>query len=521
MNKLLLLVKNELKKLFSFKKFTNVKKIFIFLLAIYVIGTFGTMISTFTINGTEYLSKFNLQNNIITIINILTVIMIFITSMFNSKSILFKIEDNLLAMPIKKITILLAKFISLYLVMLPFTLILAGISLVTFGIIQNLSIIYYLFTILTLIFIPIIPTVIGSIIGYFIAYLTSKVKCKKLFETVMTFLVFLIIMFMQYFVTYIITKINFSNIDINKIFSGILQPIRYVEEYLIYNNYLSLIYYILINIIILTLFILIFKKCYISITQKLNVHNVNSKYIEKKVKQKSIFNTLLLKETKRYFSIPIYVFNTSFMLIVILILAIISLFIDKEVVITMLNTYKVNIVMILTYIIGIISVMSISSNVSISIEGKKLQLLKVLPVKTKDILLAKVAFNILLICIPIFILLLLLYISLDFSIYALIHLYIFTFILSVFVSLFGIIVNLKFPKLEFDNYTQVVKQSASPLITLIVLLPVIIGIFGYTMYINLNIWNFLIIFDTATIIFNIILYYLMITWGVKVFKKID
>lgn len=151
--------------------------------------------------------------------------------------------------------------------------------------------------------------------------------------------------------------------------------------------------------------------------------------------------------------------------------------------------------MIKIQIIGIIVfciVMSNTSCVSISIEGKNLWILKSLPVDEIDILKSKILLNILL-TIPISVIcFLVIGIKLEFEIIIVVMLLI--ILLSIFSSILGLFINLLYPKLEFTSDVQVVKQSASVIITMIsnlLYVAILCGI-GYILKIN-NFEVFLII----------------------------
>ena len=99
-------------------------------------------------------------------------------------------------------------------------------------------------------------------------------------------------------------------------------------------------------------------------------------------------------------------------------------------------------------------------------------------------------------------------------------------ILSILVPLvshfIGIIVNLKYPKLDFENATEVVKQSASSFISVMIGMVLAILTFIIITKIIGNVSSILILI-VATMLYiltNIVLYTYLIKIGIKDFKSL-
>ncbi|MDZ7543401.1 ABC transporter permease, partial [Clostridium perfringens] len=127
--------------------------------------------------------------------------------------------------------------------------------------------------------------------------------------------------------------------------------------------------------------------------------------------------------------------------------------------------------------------MSCTTNSSISLEGKKLWILKSSPIKPVEIFKAKIMMNLMLILPSVAIADIIFTFSLKLSINQLIWLIIISILYSFVVPILGIIVNLYFPNLNWVSETSVVKQSASVLIQMlisasVIAVPVVIFIYG-------------------------------------------
>ena len=109
---------------------------------------------------------------------------------------------------------------------------------------------------------------------------------------------------------------------------------------------------------------------------------------------------------------------------------------------------------------GIFCVMGTSCT-SISMEGKEWWIVKSLPIPTKDIINSKILFNLLLDAPFYLVAEILLVVALKPNLIELLWVILIPVVCIVFSCVFGIFMNLKMPKLNWDNEVDVVKQSAS------------------------------------------------------------
>ncbi len=176
---------------------------------------------------------------------------------------------------------------------------------------------------------------------------------------------------------------------------------------------------------------------------------------------------LVRKEASFYFSIPIYVFNTILSPVIFFIAGIALLLYpgfsaQLAEVLPGVESWQV-FVLVACFSLGIGS----TTNSSISLEGARLRQMKSFPVSAFQIMCAKILFN----------LLLLILFSLAVSIAVGLVLFglretlvLFFAVLSVsaFVSVSGLIINLKFPMLDYTNPVAVVKQSSAVMVSVLI-----------------------------------------------------
>ena len=341
----------------------------------------------------------------------------------------------------------------------------------------------------------------------------------------MFILVFVGVSKIQSFGTIFINNVETIDMVLNNIliFPGLLFKAMYN------SNILALIAYIVLNIILFFVFCLILSKGYKNIINRLKeIKKVKKKGEVKFEKTNDITITLIKKEFRRYISIPVYVVNTFFGMILLILFAGSTIFIDKTTIINELFNTSQDAQMGLTifpFIIMVIAFTMLMSNTagsSISLEGKNLWILKTLPVDIKKVLKSKVLFNILVI-LPISIIsLVIVFFTFNLTLTELLIGILFEILISIFVGEFGIIINLKYPKINYINETQVVKQSLSSFLcvmlpmVVIMVMPIIYFIASYTISINV----FVMIICGILLLINALFYLLINTWGVKKFNKL-
>ena len=185
----------------------------------------------------------------------------------------------------------------------------------------------------------------------------------------------------------------------------------------------------------------------------------NGKSKTKKVyyKQKSQFLSLLQKESRLYFNNVTYVTNTFMFCLILIAIPLIGYFSGLKDVVPK-EMLPLIVLLCLCSLTGSCYV----SSVSISIEGKCFQNMKSMPITSSQYIRAKILFNVLLV-LPFALTAAILSVCFfaGSGVVAIIAYFVLPVMSVVLSSCFGILLNLLFPKMQFSNYAQVVKQSLS------------------------------------------------------------
>lgn len=275
------------------------------------------------------------------------------------------------------------------------------------------------------------------------------------------------------------------------------------------------------------------SKYYFRIISKSSEKSVSTKTNKEiKIKQRSQLSALVKKETKRYFSSTVYMFNTL-VGVVLLLIATIAMSVNFGGTIEMITEGEdlgidLNEVLNLMpkiffgLIIATTCLTSITSS-SISLEGKNFYILKSLPVKFDKILLGKILSSNLITMPAIFISDIVFFVAFKPEVFDAIAIILISIIMPTLIGIIGLLVNLKYPKMNATSDTEVVKQSTSSMVAVLggmiiaTILIVLLITMSTTISSNMAIIIELLVLAMATAI----LYKVLQKYGGKRIKKIN
>lgn len=534
MKKILSLLKASLSQdmnMFQYNTVKNSNKLKKVFFPIFLFGIVSVSIGAYAYMLAEPLHKVNLTYVMLSMFLTLVTILTFMSGIYKSQGILFDAKDSdlLFSLPIKRSNILFLRIFKLILFQYIYNLMFLLPAFIVYIIFERPGLSFYLISILMTILIPLIPTVVSSIIGYLVKTISSKFKAKKIIQTILSIIVFLIIYILSLRLNDFIENIATKATSINDMLTKIYYPIGAYIELITDFNILTLVKLILICIVPLLVFIYIGSKFYFKVVFNSKETSTKSKKLkETDLKEKKTpLKALTIKELKRYFSSPVYMFNTCFGLILILVMSF-FLFIKGETAFKdMLKTMDFDInttIDFLFYIIILFAGMltSITSS-SISLEGKTINITKSLPVSEKTILNSKILMALTIELPFILISILLFIIKFTPSLAYTITIILLGLIVPTLTAIIGLLVNLKYPKLNFSSDTEVVKQSISSMISIFSGMGLaIISIFGIGYFSeNYPLTNLMLIHVLLLMIITFILYKLLMKIGPKEYRKLS
>lgn len=98
-----------------------------------------------------------------------------------------------MSLPIKTSHIVASRVVQLYVLNILFSLMVMVPAGVVYAIKVNPAVVYYLFFMITLVFIPLVPIIAATIIGALISWISSRFKGSRLISLILTFAVIIVI----------------------------------------------------------------------------------------------------------------------------------------------------------------------------------------------------------------------------------------------------------------------------------------------------------------------------------------
>lgn len=503
--------------------------IVLFLLICFSIGSYAYALA-------EQLKPYNLTFVMLSVFLLLTTMIALIEGIYKAQGILFEAKDNdlLFSLPIKKSKILFVRIFKMLTFQYVFNLMFLIPAFVIYIVYENPKVNFYLISILMTFLIPIIPTVIACAIGYIVKLISVRFKVKKI---VQTFFFTVIMLSFAFFILMFNSQNMIGNIIQNgEAISDTIEKLYYpIGLYLkLINNFeiLDLVKLLLINIIPLIIFITICAKSYFKIIAKSKEHSSktikNLNEVERKIKVNIPLFALTKKELKRYLSCTTYMFNTSFGLVLSVIISILLCFKGEEVFSSMLSNYNIETggisldVIFYVFIIFAGIMTSITSS-SISLEGRTINITKSLPINEKTILNSKILMCFI-IELPFLLIANLIYIiRFTPNVIYTVLIFALSFIIILLSACIGLFMNLKYPKMNATSDTEVVKQSMSSMLSTFLGM----GIFVVSSGLVLGLSNIIkeniaiIIAQSVLFVITVILYIVLMKIGPKKYRNIN
>lgn len=390
----------------------------------------------------------------------LVVIITFFTASFRSQLILFSNKDHniLEPMPIKKSMIISTKLILFLLEELIFSIIIYLPTIYLYSFIQSSFIPSGIILMLTL---PLLSILIAVIVGFVFNLMAKRFAAFRIIIFILYIIFFILVMGLSLFMN------NIDNQGYTDITNNLVKFIPFlslVKSGFLEGEILSIVLYFVVTILSTLIVVGIYSLFYDSFYQMLQVNRKSQKFTDQKIKSNNPILTLMKKDFKIYFQSPMILINA----IVGGIMSIIIVLFLNSSLSQVPNGDEAEIIRIIyllfPYFLGLFITMSSLTSMGISIEQKNFWIMKVLPINIKDYFMSKLLINQIINGILAFISSIILVLIHQYDVIYIILIILYPQLMILAFGLFGLIINLLFPKLNWTNYNQI-KNSSSLMIT--------------------------------------------------------
>ncbi|HBJ12087.1 MAG: putative ABC transporter permease subunit [Clostridia bacterium] len=489
----------------------------------------------------EKLAPSHLTYIVLTIFIMVTSLLTIIEGVYKSQGILFEARDNelLFSLPITQSKIFFIRIFKLITFQFLYNSLFMLPAIIVYAMYEKTNVSFYLISTVMLVLLPIIPTILGCIFGYIIKGLSAKFKARNIMQVLFTSLILLGIFYVSFNMQGMVANIVQNANSIQEIITKIYYPAGLYINLIQNFNILDLIILLAINIIPAIVFVYVASIFYFKINSKLGEKGNGNKKVgvakttEKTYRVRTQLSGLIHKEMKRFFSSPVFMVNAGFgMVLMIAVTFALSINFDgminsmmqgmeTEIPIPIGEIKNMMPKVFYGFVVFISCMTSITSSM-ISLEGKSFNITKSLPVETEKILLSKVLTSNIL-SIPIFLICdVIFFIAFKVAIIDIVFILLASIVMPTLTALIGILMNLKYPKMNATSDTEVVKQSMSSMLSVfmgmfVAILSIAIMIMGNNYNTNLFVALELLTFSIITFM----LWRILKKYGAKRFKEIN
>lgn len=402
-----------------------------------------------------------------TLAGIMTLVLGIFGSIFATYSMLYQAKDNeqLLAMPIPASAILISRMVGVFFTGMLFAALVWLPAVGVYAVVLKPSAGMIILSLLMLVVFSLIILALSCFLGWVVAMIASRLRSKNLAITLLSILG--------------VGFYYYLSFNLQELLEGLLQrgdilaenirehawPLYELSQaamgdlgaFLLWLGFALLLAGITWFILTKT-----FDKI---VTMKKGTKRVE--YKEEKATVRSTMSALLRKEFKRFTTMPAYMLNCGLGILLIPALGVVLLVKQNDVagliqaVTAMWPAFPQWLPLILAAVLGLVTTMNDMSAPSISLESKNLWIVRSMPVDTDKFLFAKVWMSVILtlpftlftaiVCVLVF----------GMNTVNAVLLVIFGILVAFFNAEFGLVLNLKFPNLNWVNETAAVKTGAS------------------------------------------------------------
>lgn len=382
----------------------------------------------------------------------------FLLSFFQANGFLFQFKDYeiLGSLPIKPLSVFLAKLAAMLVFTYIFIFFLTAPIIVVYYMRAPFDILGFIYLVLGFIVLPLPAIIAGSFLSLLIAKISKRFAKSNLIQTILMFAIFLIIFVASMAGSLSAENGSFIPAWVIDAISSVYLPNEWFTAAVHEQNALNFLFLFLSHAAFFIAFVMIISR----LSVKTNQNRASGKEViikDRHLKRTPVFWALLHKEWRRFVGTPIYIFNCAMGLMMLIILSIASLIFKAQIAEAVGEFAPYALLALFAFCLSTVY----TPAVNLSLEGKNFALLKTLPIKGETIVAAKTIFNlvlevpIILVCLP------LAAIACELDVWTALASLLAIISFAVLSSIFFAWLNLLFPRFDFKNEAEVIKQSMS------------------------------------------------------------
>jgi len=414
----------------------------------------------------------------------LALILCFTGSIFTTQAYIFRAKDNdlLMSMPIRPSYILVSRMASClvldyfyaFLVLIP-----AGVIYLIFNTVSAAGVVLYVLCSLLL---PFLSQSLACVAAWVLEIITSRLRNKNFFTLFLSLCSLGLYFFVVSKISSYITVLMERGAEIANAVKNGFFPLYYLGSAITEHNFLSMLVVALACLIPFATAYYILSKNFIRLVS-IKRTAAKKEYVEKKLNVRSPKLAIMMKDLNKLISSPTYMLNAAFggLMAIIAVAVLPGKLSEVSFALMALNVWidKNTLAIVLTaLLLSACASMNYISAPSISLEAKTLWVIKTVPIDPKDLLLGKAYAHIVVTAPFVIIGGIVACVMGKITGINILLVFVLPLTVTVFGGLFGIAMNVQFPKFDWENEAKVIKQSASVIITMLSSMAFLVVLFG-------------------------------------------
>ncbi len=499
------------------------------LLGVYLLVCFGVMFGGIFFSICDVFADMGLSWLYFGFMGILVFVLCFVGSVFITQNQLYEAKDNdlLLSMPIPVKYILISRLLSIVILNYIYELMIILPGAVVYCIRQPVHPAGAVFFLISFLVLPLLVLTFSALFGWIIALVNTRMRSKNVVVLVLTMVLFLGYLYLCLRLQTYLQKLIDNGQAIGEAVEKALPPFYHMGRAIAEGDVLSFGLFLAFCIVPFVIVYLLLSRSFIHIATT-NRGQKKIVYRESRMKKSGVRAALLKKEMRHFLGNPMYIFNAAIGLPFTVIGAV-YLFVKKDDILEIVSLFPGGTDLVGSLLcagFGILASLTVISAPMISIEAKTLWISRSLPLRERDILLSKADVHTLSSLPFVFVSVLLMEIAFPMSLLNRILLVLFPLAVTLFNAYMGIVINLKYPKFDWVNETDAVKQGLAPFLAIFVsmatvILPVLLYVLLLKLDLAPSINVYLCIVCALFAAGAGLLYRYLVTRGVRIFRNLQ
>jgi len=392
----------------------------------------------------------------------------------------FKDYDLQMSLPIPGKVVASSRLLIFYIQNLAFTLFIMLPALGAFAVLTGPGVWFYVTALTTLLFIPALPVIIGTVLGLLVSLLAARFRMKNL-ATVMGMLLLLVVVVWSVQFSMNAEAMEIGTIAaigqaISAMLFRIYPPARLYYAAVFEENILSLLVFLVLPLALSGLYALLVGKWMPALHTALTTTRSRTAFRTGAMDATTPLMALYKRDIRRYFASPIYVMNTMTGPLLLLLLSGYLALQGGDMLAALLPELAAWLPVFLPLVPAVLLIMGCTTGVALSMDGPYLEYMKGYPLRARLVLWSKLLVNLTFSLPTLLISVLVLAAALGVPWQSIPLALLIGTGYVLLISALGLLINLYFPKLEWNNETEVVKRSLGTFLTnlcgmLLVILP--------------------------------------------------